>query len=73
MEGEWKDGWIYWLGPIIGGVLASIVHNYIFIPRSIGFPEPMPSEHHDVGSRRVSFSEGLRWWRAPFYRALVGT
>jgi aquaporin Z len=43
---EWKDTWIYWAGPIIGGALASIVHNYIFIPRNVGFPEPMPGEHH---------------------------
>jgi MIP family channel proteins len=46
VEGEWKDTWIYWVGPIIGGGLASIVHNYIFIPRSVGFPETMPGEHH---------------------------
>ena len=46
VQGEWKDAWIYWAGPITGGVLASIVHNYIFIPRSVGFPEPMPGEHH---------------------------
>jgi MIP family channel proteins len=46
VAGEWKDAWIYWVAPIIGGAIASIVHNYIFIPRSIGFPEPMPTEHH---------------------------
>ena len=47
VAGEWADGWwIYWVGPIIGGALASIVHNYILIPRAVGFPEPMPSEHH---------------------------
>jgi MIP family channel proteins len=39
VEGEWTDAWIYWVAPIIGGGLASVVHNYIFIPRSIGFPE----------------------------------
>jgi aquaporin TIP len=39
VHGEWKDWWIYWAGPITGGVLASIVHNYIFIPRSVGFPD----------------------------------
>ena len=46
VDGEWKDTWLYWLAPVIGGVLASIVHNYILIPRRVGFPEPMPSEHH---------------------------
>jgi MIP family channel proteins len=46
VAGEWTDWWVYWVGPIIGAVLASIVHNYIFIPRAVGFPEPTPSEHH---------------------------
>ncbi len=46
IQGEWKDWWIYWAGPITGGIAASIVHNYILIPRSVGFPEPMPGEHH---------------------------
>ena len=46
VAGEWKDTWIYWAGPIVGGALASIVHNYILIPRAVGFPEPMPGEHH---------------------------
>jgi MIP family channel proteins len=46
VEGEWKDTWIYWVGPIIGGGLASIVHNYVLIPRAVGFPEPKPTEHH---------------------------
>ena len=46
VHGEWKGKWLYWAGPIIGGALASIVHNYIFIPKSVGFPEPMPGEHH---------------------------
>jgi MIP family channel proteins len=46
VDGEWKDWWIYWVAPIIGGVLASIVHNYVFIPRGVGFPEPRPEEEH---------------------------
>ena len=46
VEGEWKDTWVYWAGPIVGGVLASIVHNYILIPRSVGFPEAETTEHH---------------------------
>jgi MIP family channel proteins len=46
VDGEWKDWWIYWLAPIIGGVIASIVHNYIMIPRAVGFPETTPTEHH---------------------------
>jgi len=33
VHGEWSDWWVYWVGPIVGGAVASIVHNYIFIPR----------------------------------------
>lgn len=45
IEGEWKDWWIFWVAPIAGGILASIVHNYIFIPRSDGDAESAPSVH----------------------------
>ena len=33
VDGTWKDGWIYWVGPVVGGAAASIVQNYIFMPR----------------------------------------
>lgn len=33
VQQEFKDGWLYVLAPITGGALASIVHNYVFIPR----------------------------------------
>jgi len=46
VDGSWKDGWLYWVGPIIGGVIATIVQNYILIPRSVGFPDVEPTEHH---------------------------
>jgi MIP family channel proteins len=46
VHGEWKDGWLYIVAPALGAVLASIVHNYIFIPRELAFPESKPSEHH---------------------------
>jgi MIP family channel proteins len=45
VHGEFKDGWLYIVAPITGGVLASIVHNYIFIPRDEG-GDARPSEHH---------------------------
>lgn len=31
---DFKDGWLYIAAPITGGALASILHNYVFIPRS---------------------------------------
>lgn len=52
VQNEWKDTWLYWLGPITGGLAASIVQNYIFIPRTRAAPVPQPTEHHDDVSRR---------------------
>ena len=46
VDGDFKDGWLYILGPITGGLIASVLHNYIFIPRERGSAEAMPSEHH---------------------------
>jgi MIP family channel proteins len=46
VDGDFKDGWLYILGPITGALIASVLHNYIFIPRETGFAEAMPSEHH---------------------------
>jgi aquaporin TIP len=30
---EWSDHWIYWLGPAIGGGIAALVYEYIFMNR----------------------------------------
>ncbi|KAA0708766.1 Aquaporin-4 [Triplophysa tibetana] len=30
--GKWKDHWVYWVGPLIGGVLAATVYEYLFCP-----------------------------------------
>lgn len=46
VQGEWKDAWLYWLGPIVGAALAAIVQSYIFIPREAAAPMAEPSEHH---------------------------
>jgi MIP family channel proteins len=47
VEGEWKDGWLYWAAPIAGGVLASIVYNYVMVPRESAAPPAEAGEHHD--------------------------
>jgi MIP family channel proteins len=30
VHGEWADHWVYWLGPIAGGVLAAVVYVQVF-------------------------------------------
>ncbi len=46
VQGEWKDGWVYFLAPAVGAVLASIVQNFILIPREDAEPMAEPTEHH---------------------------
>ena len=33
ISGEWADHWIYWVGPILGGVLAGVIYQVVFINR----------------------------------------
>ncbi|XP_040289057.1 aquaporin-4-like [Bufo bufo] len=30
--GKWENHWIYWIGPMIGGILASFIYEYLFCP-----------------------------------------
>jgi MIP family channel proteins len=52
VEGEWTDAWLYWVAPIAGAVIASILYNYVMIPRGQGEAEAQPSEHHGGGGDR---------------------
>jgi MIP family channel proteins len=31
MSGVWTAHWVYWVGPIIGAVIAAVIYEYIFI------------------------------------------
>ena len=33
VAGQWADHWIYWVGPLIGGAIAGIVYQFVFINR----------------------------------------
>ena len=30
---EWADHWVYWLGPLLGGGIAALVYEYVFMNR----------------------------------------
>ena len=49
----WGEGWIYWLGPVIGALLAALGYDYLYLrppqPSVVGTPEsgvdePRPGE-----------------------------
>ena len=33
VSGEWADHWIYWLGPLLGGLIAGVMYQVVFINR----------------------------------------
>ncbi|KAE8627074.1 hypothetical protein XENTR_v10006865 [Xenopus tropicalis] len=32
ITGIFTDHWVFWIGPLVGGILASLFYNYIFFP-----------------------------------------
>ncbi|XP_064641461.1 aquaporin AQPAn.G-like [Lineus longissimus] len=30
INGNWKDHWVYWIGPLLGGAVAAILYEYVF-------------------------------------------
>ena len=38
LSGEWNDQLVWWIGPIIGGVLAAMLYHYMFSEEAEGRP-----------------------------------
>ena len=30
---KWQNHWVYWVGPIVGGIAAGLIHEYVFNPK----------------------------------------
>jgi len=41
---KWDNHWIYWVGPIVGGILAPLVYNFIFYAEEEKYSEQAQTE-----------------------------
>jgi MIP family channel proteins len=40
ISGFWEFHWIYWVGPIIGGIIAGVLMNYLYVNKAEQEKEP---------------------------------
>ncbi|MBI4234504.1 MAG: MIP family channel protein [Chloroflexi bacterium] len=33
VAGQWSNHWIYWVGPLVGGILAAVVYHWVYLRR----------------------------------------
>ncbi|XP_075970021.1 lens fiber major intrinsic protein-like isoform X3 [Anticarsia gemmatalis] len=33
VQGHWQHHWVYWVGPLLGGALAALLHRWVLSPR----------------------------------------
>lgn len=54
---DWRDHWVFWVGPIVGAVLAAVVHDWVVahkyrkhpaVARNAYGDVEVPEEHHNL-------------------------
>ncbi|KAM7270000.1 hypothetical protein ACFE04_029214 [Oxalis oulophora] len=46
VSGNWSNHWVYWVGPMIGGGLAAIIYDTLFIGDNAGHHQALPTNDH---------------------------
>jgi aquaporin Z len=70
VQWDWSNFWIWWVGPIIGGLLAAVLYNDIILAagRTIdalrGRPEAVPADGEPVAATHDSSAQVIRSRRA---------
>jgi len=51
INNSWHNHYVYWVGPLIGGVLGGVSYEYLFMRRLFARPKGVPSlsgDHHKI-------------------------
>lgn len=53
VQNVWTDAWVWWVGPLVGGALAALLYEYLYLrpvspepvgPPETGLDEPVPGD-----------------------------
>jgi aquaporin Z len=53
VQNVWSDAWVWWVGPLVGGALAALLYEYLYLrpvspepvgPPETGLDEPVPGD-----------------------------
>jgi aquaporin TIP len=53
VQNVWSDAWVWWVGPLVGGALAALLYEYLYLrpvspepvgPPETGLEEPRPGD-----------------------------